>query len=310
MLLRPICFLVIVFWGSVSALKGQTLADKTKLGYELAYQYRLKSADSLLADNRSKHPNNYLNNLLAAHIDWWRMMSGDRNKVIDKHFNLEVESGMKLLDKIGIERMTHEQLFHYLSLYGFKSRILFRDGAWLKAIQTFKESSSIIGQLMGHEPEYDKFYFVTGLYHFYVGNGRQNYPVAKAALMGFPPSEKMKGVEYLYKLIHNPDLAIKTESRYFLTYMSNSELKNPKEGQRLAEMLVKDYPVNPMFHFLLFRSLVRQGKLDDARKELGHLEYSVTSNPQGKPEYLTYWKDKAQEELKKYYEGTAKPEND
>ena len=297
-----ICFL----FGTINSAIGQknfTLHEKTALGYELVYQYRLKEADSLLADNKNKHPKHYLNHLLAAHVDWWRMMSGERNPIIDKHFNAEIDSGMTLLGKIGIDKMSNEQLFHYIILYGFKSRIYFRDNAWKKAIISIKESISIIEQLLGQESKFDKFYFVTGVYHFYVGNGREHNPLAKAALSGFPPSDKMKGVEYLYKLINSSDVPIRTESRYFLIYMSTGELKNPKEGQRLAEMLVKEFPANPMFHYLVFRSLLKQDKTEDARKELGHLEYSLTSNKQVKPEYLKYWKEKAQVELKKYYEG-------
>jgi hypothetical protein len=53
---------------------------------------------------------------------------------------------------------------------------------------------------------------------------------------------------------------------------------------------------------LLFRSFLKQDRLDDARKELGHLEFCVSHNKQNKPSYLTYWKEKGKAELRKYYE--------
>ena len=287
------------------AQKGASLLDKTELGFQLVYQNNFRSADSLLHQNKKQHPHHYLNHILAANIYWWRILYGEKSDKLDQLFTSEVDSGMALLEKIGVYRMNHEQLFLYLNLYGFRSRIYFRERSYFKAIQTFSGIMGLLKTTFGKEPEFERFYFTSGLFNFYTGSGREYSNVIKAALFAFPPSDKMKGMEYLYRLIHSKDVIMKNESRYFLLKMSMDHMENYKESLRLSTMLAKEYPTNALYQYYVFKNLVKLNRMEEARKELAHLDLIMMENPSFKPDYIKFWKGKAQETLKRHYEASA-----
>jgi len=283
--------------------KGSTNAiDKTEQGFLLVYQNRFMEADSLLRLNKKNFPGHYLNHILAANICWWRIMFGEKSEILDKTFCAEVDSGLLIMEKTAIERMSNDQLFLLLNFYGFRSRIYFRERAFLKAIQTFRGILSILKSTFGKEPEFERFYFTSGLFHFYTGSGREYSNLIKAALLTFPPSDKMKGVEYLYKLVNSNDKIMKNESRYFLVKMSLDNLENFKESLRLAISLAKEYPTNALYQYYVFKNLVKLDRMEEARKEMAHLDFIMAENTQLKPEHRRFWKGKVQETLKRHYE--------
>jgi hypothetical protein len=298
-------FLFIGFQAICFGQKGIPLLDKTEHGFQLVYQNKFKAADSLLLQNKKHYPKQYLNHILAANICWWRIMYGERSESLDKTFSSEVDSGMVILEKIGVDRMNKEQLFLYLNLFGYKSRIYFRERAYMKAIQTFRGIMTLLKSTFGKEPEFERFYFTSGLFHFYTGSGREYSNVIKAALITFPPSDKMKGLEYLYKLVNSSDRIMKNESRYFLVKMSLDNLENFKESHRLASLLAKEYPTNALYQYYVFKNLVKMDRMDEARKEMAHLDLIMSENPNLKPEHIKFWKGKVQETLKRHYEVSA-----
>jgi tetratricopeptide (TPR) repeat protein len=283
--------------------KGSTkVIDKTEQGFLLVYQNRFMEADSLLRLNKKNFPGHYLNHILAANICWWRIMFGEKSEILDKTFCAEVDSGLLIMEKTAIERMSNDQLFLLLNFYGFRSRIYFRERAFLKAIQTFRGILSILKSTFGKEPEFERFYFTSALFHFYTGSGREYSNLIKAALLTFPPSDKMKGVEYLYKLVNSNDKIMKNESRYFLVKMSLDNLENFKESLRLAISLAKEYPTNALYQYYVFKNLVKLDRMEEARKEMAHLDFIMAENTQLKPEHRRFWKGKVQETLKRHYE--------
>lgn len=100
-----------------------------------------------------------------------------------------------MLSKNGINKLTNEQKFHFITLHGFKCMIIFKSGeGYLKAISSMRDMVKMIEKTLGLEQDFQNFYFSSGLFHYYVSKARQQYPVAKAAMFGFPPSDKEKGI--------------------------------------------------------------------------------------------------------------------
>lgn len=77
--------LLIIYFLKVNCTHAQNnskVQEKTRMGYEMVYAYKLRSADSLLAENKKWFKSNYLNHLLAASIGWCKVQSGK----VDKNF--------------------------------------------------------------------------------------------------------------------------------------------------------------------------------------------------------------------------------
>lgn len=96
------------------------------------------------------------------------------------------------------------------------------------------------------------------------------------------------------------------ESIYFLIFMNLQDLNNSNEARRLAEILVKEYPLNPQYRILLQRAHLKNNALDEARNSMASMETLLKKNVQITPEKVDYWKEKCSEIMRKYYETEGK----
>ncbi len=223
--------------------------------------YAIKFADAektfkgLIAD----YPNKPQGRFFLAMIDWWKIMLDPDNESYDEIFFQKLEDVIYQCDQIlKIDPDNEEALFFKGGSIGFRGRLRAYRDSWLKAADDGRLALPIVEKASKLNPKNVDVQLGFGIYNYYASVIPDEFPLIKPLMIFFPSGDKKKGIAELTNVAINGMYA-KFEARYFLMTLYFSYENNPFKADEWAQMLVKDFPDNPVFERWLGRIKAREG---------------------------------------------------
>ena len=289
-------FIILVVLAPYS--QAQNINTKAKKLFDYCYQFKFKSADSLLTIYANTAlPNEQVElQLLKANLLWWKIISGDDSKqqkttyydvllAAEKDFNKEKDTGF-------------EHTYKGISLYGYLARM---DGLNKNYVKAFFRINSCLKHLeksFTHEQEFSYFYLSSGLYNYHIVNSARMYPVLKPYLYLYPKGSKVKGMEYLIIASKSNNEYLSTEANYFLMKIYMDERKY-NLALPYANVLCEKYPANGLYLYYKFNILLNSDKLAEAKNVMQKMDAKLMSNAQLSLKQVLHFSNLAQADLDK-----------
>ena len=238
-----LCFLVSLKTFSQNINFDSTVISGIKQIYSIDFSAAKQTFESL-----GKHyPSHPASDFFLAMIDWWEIMLNPEDESGDDHF-------INLLDKvvdICDERLDENQddfdaKFFKGGALGFKGRLYAFRESWLKAAGEGKKAMPLLYEAAKLNPNNIDLKFGFGIYNYFAVVIPEKYPFIKPIMLFLPSGDKEKGLKQL-KYVSDQGKFTKYESRYFLMTIYYSEENNPFEAEKFADLLLQDFPDNPVF---------------------------------------------------------------
>lgn len=228
-------------------------------GIKNIYNIRFDEADrqfkSLIAD----YPNHPAGKFFLAMIEWWRILLDLENESMDDNFFARLEDVIYQCDDIlDKDSKNVDALFFKGGAIGFRGRLRAIRESWLKAADDGREALPIVQRAYKLNPDNKDVQLGFGIYNYYAAVIPQKYPIVKPLMIFFPSGDKEKGIKELTDAAFNGRYA-KTEAKYFLMQLYYQYEENLTKALEFADLLVGEYPNNPLFQRYQGRIYIRQG---------------------------------------------------
>jgi tetratricopeptide (TPR) repeat protein len=151
-----------------------------------------------------------------------------------------------------------DALFFKGGAIGFRGRLRAYRESWLKAADDGREALPIVEQASSLDPNNVDVQLGFGIYNYYADVIPNQYPLLKPLMIFFPDGNREKGIEQLTNTALNGKYA-KYEARYFLMTLYYTYENNPYKAEEFANMLVSDFPNNPIFEKWKGRISIKRG---------------------------------------------------
>lgn len=275
--------------------------------YNIKFDEAGKTFRNLIADY-PKHP---AGRFFLAMIDWWKIMLDPDNETYDDVFYQKLEDVIYQCDEILKKNPDNfDALFFKGGSIGFRGRLrAFRD-SWLKAADDGREALPIVQKAAEIDSTNFDVQLGFGIYDYFAEVMPDEYPILKPLMIFFPKGNKKRGLEELNKTAMFGKYA-KYEARYFLMTLYYNYENNPYKAAEYADLLVKDFPDNPVFERWEGRIEAKQGDYLRASKVFKNVLFKAGRNYTGynKPNvkreaayYIAYqFRNVSQLDSAKYY---------
>jgi len=278
---------------------AQELPVKAGKIFDLCYQFKFKSADSLLNIyfTDAKKGEEVELNMLKANIYWWKIISGVNDKdtktkyyktltEAEKHFDYEQDKG-------------NSHLYKGISIYGYMARMDGLNKNYLKAFFRVNSCLKYLEKSFGAEVKYPFFYLSSGLYNYHIVVTAKQYPVLTPYLYLYPKGDKNKGLEFLQIAAKNQNKYLSTEGHYFLMKIYLEEKKFNLALQHVNEVLAR-FPENGIFLYYKFNIYLQAGNLKDANLMSQNLIIELKGNNQLNATQIAHFEFLIKDDFLKY----------
>jgi tetratricopeptide (TPR) repeat protein len=192
-------------------------------------------------------------------IDWWRILLDLDIESYDELFFQKIEDVIfnceRILEK---DPSNIDALFFKGGAIGFRGRLRAYRESWLKAADDGREALPIVEQASLLDSNNVDVQLGFGIYNYYADVIPMQYPVLKPLMIFFPEGNREKGIEQLTNTALKGKYA-KYEARYFLMTLYYTYENNPYKADEFANMLVLDFPNNPIFEKWKGRISIKKG---------------------------------------------------
>lgn len=228
-------------------------------GIKQIYSINFSDAEVTFRNLMADYPDHPSGRFFLAMIDWWRILLDLDVETYDEIFFQKIEDVIfnceQILDK---NPNNVEALFFKGGAIGFRGRLRAYRESWLKAADDGREALPIVEQASILDPNNLDVQLGFGIYNYYADVIPNQYPLLKPLMIFFPNGNREKGIEQLTNTALNGKYA-KYEARYFLMTLYFTYENNPSKAEEFANMLVSDFPNNPIFEKWLGRIAVKRG---------------------------------------------------
>lgn len=299
---RLIVLVFVLCFGSISAQTHKSfIGPKAQAIAEYVYQYDFHRADSLINYyKRQGKPDNWIR-LAECNYLWWLIVTGEESTVNVVKFKLLLNEIVNDLDKKGEKNFTNDDYYIYQNTYAFKCRIDLFKGKYLEASSHLNSCIHTMQKTFTKEGEYEAFKLTTGLYNYFIDHAKINYPIARPIIALYPPGKKYKGIEMLTQASKSSDYIINNEGTYFLCKIYQETEKEYVAAEKYAHLLITRYPRNVAYQFNYFDIILKQGRLEEAKKQLIVLNKYCLINNSLTDNQKKYFINHAQKLLQEYY---------
>ena len=192
----------------------------------------------------SQHP---AGKFFKAMITWWQIAVELENESLDKHFYSQLEEVIDICDDMLDKNPKNaDAMFFKGGALGFRGRLLAIRESWFDAAMDGKEGLNLIIKSYKINPQNVDTQLGFGIYHYYADVIPKKYPVVKPFMVFFPQGDKSRGIRELENVAYNGRYA-KIEARYFLMTIFFSFENDSDNTIKYLELLLKDFPDNPIF---------------------------------------------------------------
>jgi hypothetical protein len=250
--------------------------------YLRLYNYKFRSADSVLQQIISKESDQGFIDLLQITYKWWLVISGECNPsgidpLLDK-----IDHSIAAIEKNnGSQKLNQDKLFQLIVMYSYKSRVHNLQHGRLSSFTAYNSSLDYFGQLVPCEKvSCDMYNFVAGMYYSLGGYMKEQYP--SLYFLGFDDryADRQKGYTLLSQGVQSENLQVQTESTYFFMKLYSDVENNPDAALKYSEMLIHKFPDNLVFRYNQLQLLKAQGSTERMEEEFLELEERAAKNPQ------------------------------
>lgn len=266
---------------------------------DLCYQFKLKSADSLINIYFAQiKPGEEVElNMLKANIYWWKIISGINDKSTKTIYYQTLSLAEKQFEKEKDKSSAH--LYKGISLYGYMARMDGLNKNYLKAFFRINNCLKYLEKSFGSESKYPFFYLSSGLYNYHIVVTAKQYPVLAPYLYLYPKGDQNKGIEFLQIASKHSNKYLSTEGHYFLMKLYLEEKKFALALQYANELLLR-FPQNAIFQYYKFNIQMQQGIFNEAGKTATQLISDLKRNHQVSTVQLSHFETLIAEDQKKY----------
>ncbi len=240
---------------SLSPSFDSTIVNGIRQIYDIKFADAEKTFKGLIAD----YPQKPQGRFFLAMIDWWKIMLDPDNESYDEVFFQKLEDVIYQCDQILKKDPDNEEaLFFKGGSIGFRGRLRAYRDSWLKAADDGRLALPIVEKASKLDPKNVDVQLGFGIYNYYADVIPKEFPLIKPLMIFFPSGDKKKGIAQLTNVALNGMYA-KYEARYFLMTLYFSYEDNPFKAEEWAQILVKDFPDNPVFERWLGRIKAKEG---------------------------------------------------
>jgi len=228
-------------------------------GIKQIYSINFSEAEVTFRKLMADYPDHPSGRFFLAMIDWWRILLDLDVETYDELFYQKIEDVIfnceQILDK---DPTNVDALFFKGGAIGFRGRLRAYRESWLKAADDGREALPIVEQASLLDPNNLDVQLGFGIYNYYADVIPNRYPLLKPLMIFFPDGNREKGIEQLTNTALRGKYA-KYEARYFLMTLYYTYENNPYKAEEFANMLVSDFPNNPIFEKWLGRISIKKG---------------------------------------------------
>jgi len=228
-------------------------------GIKKIYSINFSDAEVTFRKLMADYPDHPAGRFFLAMIDWWRILLDLDVETYDELFFQKIEDVIynceQILDK---EPNNVDALFFKGGAIGFRGRLRAYRESWLKAADDGREALPIVEQASLLDPNNLDVQLGFGIYNYYADVIPNRYPLLKPLMIFFPDGNREEGIEQLTNTALKGKYA-KYEARYFLMTLYYTYENNPYKAEEFANMLVSDFPNNPIFEQWLGRISIKRG---------------------------------------------------
>ena len=282
-----------------SKLRAQEMPVKAGKILDLCYQFKLKTADSLLAVYAAemKAGQEVELSLLKANIYWWKIISGINDKST-KNVYYQILGDAEGFFKKELDK-GYSHYYKGISLYGYLARMDGLNKNYFKAFFRINNCLKYLEKSFGAESKYPFFYLSSGLYNYHMLVTSRQYPLLVPYLSLYPRGNREKGISFLEAAASNSNKYLSTEAHYFLMKIYIDEAQSTKALIHSQELL-KRFPKNPIFLFYQHKILLMSGNKGKAGELSVMLMQVLTGNPQCDKVQTNHFQRLLDEDAKKY----------
>ncbi len=212
------------------------------------------------------YPNHPAGRFFLAMIDWWKILLDPDLEIYDELFYQKIEDVIYNCEQILDKNPSNiDALFFKGGAIGFRGRLRAYRESWLKAADDGREALPIVEQASTLDPNNVDVQLGFGIYNYYADVIPNQYPLLKPLMIFFPDGNREKGIEQLTNTAMKGKYA-KYEARYFLMTLYYTYENNPYKAEEFANMLVSDFPNNPIFERWHGRIFIKRGDYNSGSK--------------------------------------------
>ena len=260
---------------------AQILNDRASMaliqkGINHIYNNEFEEANLIGQQVQSKYPDHPVTYFLKAFQMYWQYLPIKDNQAKVGEYLRTLNQCLAAVDKkYGKNIKDPEAVFFtmatrgYLALmYNYQNELLKAAGEAQKAYGSLTEGLKLIDK----NPE---FYFVGGMYNYYVESYPEDHPIVKPLMIFFKDGNKALGLKQL-DTASKVAIITKVEAMYFLAHIYLEHEARPDLADNYTARLVSTYPSNLVFKMIHLEALILAGRYDEAEKGLPELKKRTT----------------------------------
>lgn len=248
---------------------GQILKDTATFriverGVNCIYNLQFDEAEKLLISIKQLHPDHPANLLLKGMLAYWKTFP----LIPGSETSLSFENDLRTcIEKCEIKKREDdpEYLLTDLCARGILLLYLSDNGMQRDVVSVAKGTYKYVRRSFDFTSIYTDFYFFTGLYNYYREAYPEAHPFYKTFIFIFPKGDRERGLKEL-QLASEKAVLLKAESTTFLTYIFQNYEKDFSRSSHFSRILHEEYPRNLQFLTLYIKSLLLEGKYEEAEK--------------------------------------------
>ncbi len=258
--MKKLFIIVFIFSLSISIYPQNGSFDSTIVrGIKQIYNIKFNDAEKTFKGLIANYPDKPQGRFFLAMIDWWKIMLDPDNESYDDILFQKLEDVIYQCDEILKEDPGNgDALFFKGGSIGFRGRLRAYRDSWLKAADDGRLALPIVERASKLDPKNTDVQLGFGIYNYYAAVIPNEFPLIKPLMIFFPSGDKKKGIDQLTNVALNGMYA-KYEARYFLMTLNFSYENNPFKADEWAQMLMNDFPDNPVFERWRGRIKAKEG---------------------------------------------------
>jgi len=256
---NKILLIVLLFIPSILQAQSPEFDSLVAKGIRQIYNIKFNDAETSFRKLIADYPEQPAGRFFLAMINWWKILIDLDDESYDDLFFQKLEDVIFQCEQILEKDLDNvDALFFKGGAIGFRGRLRAYRESWIKAADDGREALPIVEKASELDPANVDVQLGFGIYNYYAEVIPDEYPLLKPLMIFFPPGDKKKGIEQLNSTALNGKFA-KYEARYFLMTLYYLYENNPYKAYEYSEMLVQDFPDNPIFERWKGRIAAKKG---------------------------------------------------
>lgn len=275
-LILPV-FLFILFQFSFLPINAQILNDRAGMaliqkGINHIYNNEFEEANAIGKQVQSRYPDHPVTYFLKAfQMHWQYVPIKDNQAKVGEYVRTLNQCLAAVEKKYSKNSKDPEAVFFTMASRGYLALMYNYQNELLKAATEAQKAYGSLTEglkLVGKNPE---FYFVGGMYNYYVESYPEDHPIVKPLMIFFKDGDRALGLKQLDTATKTA-IITKVEAAYFLAHIYLEHEARPDLADNYTARLSATYPSNLVFRMIHLEALILAGRYDEAEKGLPELK--------------------------------------